>query len=89
MEALTFVERCAVVGCEMDRTDILSRLERAEECVARGDRALETQRRAIEKLREIGSDTTAAETELREFEKAQAAFIADRNALLEQLARGG
>ena len=77
-----------IYGYGMDRTDILSRLERAEECVVRGDRALETQRRAIEKLREIGSDTTAAETELREFEKAQAAFIADRKALLEQLAGG-
>ena len=72
----------------MDRTDILSRLKKTELHVALGDAALERHREAIAALRKGGGDTVGAEATLSELEKRQAALMADRRALLAQLAVG-
>ena len=53
-------------GTKMDSTEILSRLRRAEAGIARGDNALEVQRRTIAELRQGGRDVRGAEELLRQ-----------------------
>lgn len=69
------------------RANLVHRLARAEQHVLDGDRRLRQQRRFIGDLVRRDLDIASATMDLRNYEKLQALFVADRNALANELAR--
>jgi hypothetical protein len=71
----------------MDRRNMLrQQLARAERHVAEGHEILERQRQLITRMHELGLDTTEYAGRLARFEATQAAHIADRDRLMQELA---
>ena len=66
----------------MDLREILKILERTEQRVAAGERAVDTQRRHLAKLEARGADIALARQLLKNLEETQALLIAQRERLI-------